>query len=100
MDQPSDRTLSGAFGDAHRFGEVAIANAHWFLLPLLFSSEPQIDEVAHWSAIMPDKITHEAVENVVIKLDHAIPNVNIATPHTLHNRASGAILRMSDSEDY
>ena len=86
MDQPSDRTLSGAFRDTHRLSEVAIADTDWFLLPLLFSSEPQIYEVAHWSAVMPDQIAHKAIENVFVEFYHAIPTVNIAISHTLHNR--------------
>ena len=86
MDQPSNRTLSGAFRDPHRFSEIAVADTHSFVLPLLFRSKPQVDEVAHWSAVMPDKIAHQAVENVFIQLDHAIPTVNIAMPRTLHNR--------------
>lgn len=100
MDQPRDCTLSGAFRDAHRFSEVAIADTHGFIQPLLFRSKPQIHEVAHRSAVMPDKIAHQAVENVFIKLNHAIPSVNIAILHTLHNRVGGAILRLFVSEDY
>ena len=86
MDQPSNRTLSGAFRDPHRFSEIAVTDTDSFPLPLLFRSKPQVDKVAHWSAVMPDKIAHQAVENVFIQLDHAIPTVNIAIPHTLHNR--------------
>jgi len=84
VDQPSNRTLSGTFRNAHRFSEIAVADTYGFVLPLLFSSKPQVDEVAHWSAVMPDKIAHQAVENVFVKLNHAIPTANIAIPHTLH----------------
>jgi len=86
VDQPSNRTLSGAFRDPHRFSEIAVADTHRFVLPLLFRSKPQVHEVAHWSTVMPDKIAHQAVENVSIQLNHAVPTVNIAIPHTLHNR--------------
>ena len=86
MDQPSNSTLSGAFRDPHRFGEIAIANTHSFVLPLLFRSKPQVDKVAHWSAVMPDKIADQAVQNVFIQLDHSVPTINIAISRTLHNR--------------
>ena len=85
MGQPSDRTLSGTFRDPYRFSEIAVADTDSFFLPLLFRSKPQVDEVAHGSAVMPDKIAHQAVENVLIQLNHAVPTINIAMPHTLHN---------------
>ena len=85
MDQPSDCTLRGAFRNSHRFSEVTVADTDSFFLPLLFRSKPQVDEVAHGSAVMPDKIAHQAVENVLIQLNHAVPTINIAMPHTLHN---------------
>jgi len=86
VDQPSGRSLCGAFRDAHGFGEFAIADTHRFVLALLFRSKPQIHEVAYWSSVMPDQVPHQAVENIFIQLDHAIPTSNIAISHTLHNR--------------
>jgi len=75
-----------SFSRPHRFSEIAVTDTDSFPLPLLFRSEPQVDKVAHWSAVMPDKIAHQAVENVFIQLNHAIPTVNIAIRPTLHNR--------------
>ena len=86
MDQPGNCTLSGAFRDPYGFSEIAVAYTDGFSLPLLFPSKPQVDEVAHGSAVMSNQIAHQAVENVFIQLDHAVPTVNIAIPHTLHNR--------------
>jgi hypothetical protein len=34
---------------------------------------------------MSDQIAHQAIENVFIKLDHAIPMNSIATVRTLQN---------------
>lgn len=39
-----------------------------FLLALLLCREPQINEEAYRPAIVPDKIAHETVQNVVIQL--------------------------------
>jgi hypothetical protein len=50
--------------------------------------------------VMPDQITHKAIEDILIQLNHAIPTVNIAMPHTLHNRECGVMLRLSVSEDH
>ena len=80
------------FRDTHTFRDLAVADIHGFLLPLLLSSEPQIDEVTDWAPVMPDEIAHQAIENVFIQLNHAIPTVNIAMPHTLHNREGTAAL--------
>jgi hypothetical protein len=35
---------------------------------------------------MSDEVAHKRVESVFIQLNHAIPTVNIAVSHTLHNR--------------
>ena len=99
MLQPSDCTLGGAFRYAHRLRQVGVADRHWFLVPLLFCSQPQIHEITHRSAIMSDEIAHEAVKNVVIKLSHAIPTSNIAVLNTLQNSDARAILRIARLEE-
>src|SRR5579863_3114644 len=81
--QPCHRGLRRAFRYPNRLSEIAITDSDGLLLALLLGGEPQVSEEADRAAVMADEIAHKSIQNVVIQLNHAIPEDNIAFVHRL-----------------
>ena len=62
-----ERSLNGAFGKAGRVGEGTQACGDWFpFVPCGLTVEIQINKVSRRPLVVPDKIAHQDIEQVII----------------------------------
>jgi hypothetical protein len=69
-DQPIHCSLRRTLREANRLGQFLITHLNGSMPPCLFRGEPDIDEEAGGSAIMPDQVAHQHVYNVIVQIQY------------------------------
>jgi len=96
--QPVHRDLRRALRYANRFRQFQIAHLHRPISSSLFGIEPEIQEKAGRSPVMTNQVAHQNVDHVIVKREHAIPIINIASDTTLQRGLYNAMLRESKGD--
>ena len=68
--QPAHRSLRRTLRQPDGLGQFLITHLNGSVSARLFGGQPQIDKKAGGSAIMPDQVAHQHVDDVIIQVQH------------------------------
>ncbi len=79
-DEPAYCRLHGTFRNSNRFREPLITDLDHGVSRLLCPRQPKIHEETDGSAVMPDEVAHEHVDNVIVDRGHRCTNYLYSNP--------------------
>ena len=79
-DEPAHRGLHGTFRHSNRFRECLIADLDRCVSRFLCVCQPKIHEETDGSAVVPDEIAHEHIDNVFVHWGHRCTNHLYSNP--------------------
>lgn len=65
-EEPTNRCLSRALGEARVLSQFTVTDRDWPFSPLFFANQPNVNEEGCGTAVVPHLVTHERIENVIV----------------------------------